>query len=171
MVTGCDGYESKFSCIDEFKPPVHEWSFESEIMMSCDETIFNELMKIVYCYRHSSPLPLIPLELLDAFNDPRPFAWYNIDYQRQISYDVLLLCEPRKEPEHNYYQEYVDHLPLLKPDDPRDSLEPTRLLNNFYKALTSQIPDTIEKYRKELDDACRKEQIRREQSIQHNRGF
>ena len=160
------GRTPQYTFIDELEPPVRAWSFEGETMASCDTTCFNELMKYVYRYRHSSPLPLIPLELLDSFNDPRPFAWYNIDYQRQISYNVLLLCEPRKEPEHNYYQEYVGRLTQQNQNDFKcDNL--IYLMNNFYKAMTSLAED-IDIYRKEFVDAyvaCREEQIRREQSI------
>lgn len=165
------GRTLQYTFFDEWEPPVRAWSFEGETMTSYDETLFNELIKYVYRYRHSSPLPLIPLELLDAFNDPRPFAWYNIAYQCQIKYNVMLLCEPRKESEHNYYQEYIGRLPPLGQNDLEDSLYLTRLLNNFYKALTCQIPETIEKYRKELDDACREERIRRDSGIRDNGRF
>lgn len=140
------GREAKYSFVDEWEPPEHKWSFKSEYN-DWDEFFEKHsegLFQVLLFFGAPILQILVESNLIEKF-------WYRIDVQNSITRNVLLLCEPKEAPEHNYYQEYVQ--------------------KNFVNQLYIQIPNTINKMRRNLDDTCRKEQIRRDQGIRSSGGF
>lgn len=142
------GHLPQYVGIDEWEPPDHKWSFESE--RADWDKFFENHSEEIFLLLLFFGVPTFGILLETNLNEK---FWYRVDVQNRITRNVLLLCEPKVVPEHNYYREYIDRLPMLVQND---SLDPTFLLNNFYKAMTSQAED-IDIYRKELDDDCRKE--------------
>lgn len=125
---------------DQWAPPDHKWSFDSE-RADWDEFFENhsvELFTLLLFFGIPTFSMLFETNLIEKF-------WYRVNVQNSITRNVLFLCEPKEAPEHNYYQEYVQ--------------------KEFINQMYIQIPNTINKMRRDLDAVCKEEQIRRNSGI------